>query len=105
MKKALLLLFLVLLVTITSFTEAAVKVKWYYRKDGTYVKPYVRSNPDWILSNNYSYLDNPYTSSNQEYIQWYFKKNGTYVSWYRRTKANNTVTDNRSYEWNNILFT
>lgn len=30
-----------------------VKVKGYYRKDGTYVRPHIRSSPDSIKSNNY----------------------------------------------------
>jgi hypothetical protein len=30
-----------------------VHVKGYYRKDGTYVRPHIRSAPDHSLSNNY----------------------------------------------------
>ena len=30
-----------------------VHVKGYYRKDGTYVRPHIRSSPDGIKSNNY----------------------------------------------------
>ena len=42
---------------------AQVKVKGYYRKDGTYVKPHYRSNPDGNPYNNWSYPGNtnPYT--------------------------------------------
>jgi len=43
--------------------DAAVKVKGYYRKDGTYVQPHYRSNPDGNPYNNWSYPGNtnPYT--------------------------------------------
>jgi len=42
---------------------AQVKVKGYYRKAGTYVKPHYRSNPDGNPYNNWSYPGNtnPYT--------------------------------------------
>ena len=42
---------------------AQVHVKGYYRKDGTYVRPHVRSNPDGNPYNNWSYPGNtnPYT--------------------------------------------
>ena len=30
-----------------------VQVRGYYRRDGTYVRPYVRSSPDGDVSNNY----------------------------------------------------
>lgn len=44
-------------------THAQVHVRGYYRKDGTYVRPHVRSNPDGNPSNNWSYPGNtnPYT--------------------------------------------
>ena len=35
--------------------NAYVSVKGYYRKDGTYVRPYVRSNPNGLKSDNYSW--------------------------------------------------
>lgn len=38
-----------------------VYVDGYYRSDGTYVRPHVRSSPDGITSNNYG----PSTSSSQ----------------------------------------
>src|SRR3989344_5157444 len=55
----------VLLVTIflPNLVSAAVGVKGYYRKDGTYVQPHYRSNPDGNPYNNWSYPGNtnPYT--------------------------------------------
>ena len=38
-----------------------VHVKGYYRSDGTYVRPHIRSSPDGIKSNNYG----PSQSDNQ----------------------------------------
>jgi hypothetical protein len=44
-------------------TNAAVRVRGYYRKDGTYVRPHYRSNPDGNFGNNWSTTGNinPYT--------------------------------------------
>ena len=44
---------LFLIMTISVICSAQVRVKGYYRKDGTYVRPHVRSNPD---NSNY-YMD------------------------------------------------
>lgn len=43
--------------------DASVRVRGYYRKDGTYVQPHYRSNPDGNPYNNWSYPGNtnPYT--------------------------------------------
>jgi hypothetical protein len=38
--------------------DARVSVKGYYRKDGTYVKPHYRSDPDGSKTNNWSYCGN-----------------------------------------------
>ncbi|MGE0268601.1 MAG: hypothetical protein AB7S78_09135 [Candidatus Omnitrophota bacterium] len=47
----------------TSAAYAQVKVKGYYRKDGTYVQPHYRSSPNKTVRDNYSYKGNinPYT--------------------------------------------
>lgn len=42
----------------SSFVSAQVYVKGYYRKDGTYVRPHVRSNPDGNPYNNWSFPGN-----------------------------------------------
>lgn len=54
---------LLLIMTISAVCNAQVHVKGYYRKDGTYVRPHVRSNPDGNPYNNWSYPGNvnPYT--------------------------------------------
>lgn len=46
-----------------SFADAVVSVKGYYRKNGTYVQPHYRSDPDSSPYNNWSYPGNtnPYT--------------------------------------------
>ena len=53
---------MVSLVTV-SVADAAVHVNGYYRKNGTYVAPHYRSDPDGIPTNNWSYPGNtnPYT--------------------------------------------
>ena len=60
MKKIIILsiVFLLLFGVFIDSTNAVVRVKGYYRKDGTYVQPYVRTDPDGIISNNYSYPGN-----------------------------------------------
>jgi len=47
----------------TTQVEADVSVKGYYKKDGTYVRPHMRSDPDGIFDNNWSTKGNinPYT--------------------------------------------
>ncbi len=61
MKKGGLLLFLMLTWLIESVAQ--VYVDGYYRKDGTYVQPHYRSNPDGNPYNNWSFPGNtnPYT--------------------------------------------
>ncbi|ENU19713.1 hypothetical protein F994_01643, partial [Acinetobacter bohemicus ANC 3994] len=51
------------LIIFSSSLLADVKVKGYYRKDGTYVQPHYRSNPDGNFYNNWSTSGNvnPYT--------------------------------------------
>lgn len=57
------LLLILLILAIGTQTFAQVKVRGYYRKDGTYVKPHYRSKPDGNPYNNWSYPGNtnPYT--------------------------------------------
>ncbi|MDO8269117.1 MAG: hypothetical protein Q7T54_00410 [Candidatus Levybacteria bacterium] len=55
--KKLILSFLLLFVFLFSATQsfAYVTVKGYYRSNGTYVRPHVRSNPNGIKYDNYGY--------------------------------------------------
>lgn len=50
---------------ITDIAFAQVHVKGYTRKNGTYVQPHMRSNPDGNASNNWSTKGNtnPYTGA------------------------------------------
>lgn len=56
-------LIVVILFFLSSTAFAAVYVKGYYRKDGTYVRGHYRSNPNSIVTDNWSYKGNinPYT--------------------------------------------
>jgi len=58
-------LLLIALLLAFSIPEALAdqNVSGYYRSNGTYVQPYVRSSPDNTVTNNYSYQGNtnPYT--------------------------------------------
>jgi len=63
-----------------SVTLAQVKVKGYFRKDGTYVRPHWRSKPDSNPYNNYSFPGNynPYTGkiapgNPSTYLENYYK--------------------------------
>lgn len=80
----------VLFICLCSSVLADVSVRGYYRKDGTYVRPHMRSNPDGNFYNNWSTVGNvnPYTgkpgtktspnySSNYNYEQ---SKNYSYQS-------------------------
>lgn len=49
---------LVLLMSFESFAKD-VQVRGYYRKNGTYVKPHVRSAPDGVKWNNYGSGSDP----------------------------------------------
>ena len=52
--KKIIILFLAVLFILPSFNaNAYVSVKGYYRKNGTYVAPYVRSNPNGVKYDNY----------------------------------------------------
>lgn len=47
------IIFIVLLLSASIPAVADVYVEGYYRKDGTYVRPHIRSNPDGVKWNNY----------------------------------------------------
>lgn len=70
-----------------------VSVNGYYRKDGTYVQPHYRSNPDGNPYNNWSYPKNvnPYTGkvatgNPSTYLANYYK---TYTGTYSNEKYDN----------------
>lgn len=85
MKKA--AIFVLLLFLSVQLINAQVRVKGYYRKDGTYVQPYYRSSPDGNPYNNWSYPGNvnPYTGevargNPETYLRNYYKLYGEYSS-------------------------
>lgn len=65
MKKILTFVFLSVFVLtgLVSTAEAATRIKGYYRSNGTYVRPYYRSDSNSSRYDNYSYYGNynPYT--------------------------------------------
>lgn len=79
MKKILATLFLVVALGLGlfSFVDAAVRVGGYYRSNGTYVQPYVRSSPNALKYDNYSY------SGGSLYNTSYYSPSKSYSSsWY-----------------------
>lgn len=67
--------------------EAAVSVKGYYRKNGTYVQPHMRSNPDGNPYNNWSFPGNtnPYTGKTatgnpDTYLNNYYNRTPSYTA-------------------------
>lgn len=54
-KIAILSLAILMLIVIATPAYAYVNVSGYYRSNGTYVQPYVRSNPNGLKYDNYSY--------------------------------------------------
>lgn len=102
--------------------ESQVRVRGYYRKNGTYVRPHVRTRPDGNPYNNYSfpgnynpntgrttkgnpetYLRNYYKKSNndkQVNVQGYYRKDGTYVQPHVRTKPDGNPYNNYSFPGN-----
>lgn len=91
------MLFLVLLVSIQG--TAQVKVRGYYRKNGTYVQPHYRSKPDGNPYNNWSYPGNtnPYTGKTatgnpNTYLKNYYNKSSSRSTSYSRSSTSRTTT-------------
>lgn len=89
--------FLILLLTtiILNTATGQVKVRGYYRKDGTYVRPHYRSNPDGNPYNNWSYPGNtnPYTGrtatgNSSTYLANYYKVSRGYNRTYNSYNSN-----------------
>lgn len=102
-----------------------VRVRGYFRKDGTYVQPHVRSAPDGNPYNNYSfpgnynpntgtitpgnsesYLRRYYNQSNfddSEFevdIEGYYRNDGTYVGPHKRSAPDGNPNNNYSFPGN-----
>ncbi len=85
MKKLFSLIIVAILVLTPFISDGAVRVKGYYRKDGTYVQPHYRSNPDGNPYNNWSYPGNvnPYTGkvapgNPSTYLDNYYNNSSSY---------------------------
>lgn len=101
---------LIVLTVLMSFQILAqVKVKGYYRKDGTYVKPHYRSNPDGNPYNNWSYPGNvnPYTEkvatgNPDTYLKNYYNNysNSYSYSSYRYPSSTYSAPSNNSFNNN-----
>lgn len=105
--------------------QSQVRVRGYYRKDGTYVRPHVRTRPDGNPYNNYSfpgnynpntgeitrgnpetYLRNYYHQSDVDdkespvQVQGYYRNDGTYVRPHERTRPDGNPYNNYSFPGN-----
>ncbi len=65
MKKLLMLVSMLLALLVLASDVLAASVRGYYRKDGTYVQPHQRTNPDGNPYNNYNYPGNYNPNSGQ----------------------------------------
>ena len=75
-----------------------VKVRGYYRKDGTYVKPHTRKAPSRTKSR--SSTSGNRVNPNKTWVRGYYRKDGTWVKGHYRTMPNDTIKDNYSYPGN-----
>jgi hypothetical protein len=121
-------LFILLVVLLSIYNYSQVSVRGYYRKNGTYVQPHVRTAPNSTVTDNYSYRGNynpnteynttssnhsPSTTYNyynnssstpnydKEWVNGYYRRDGTYVSgYYRKKRTTMTSSNNSNYGYN-----
>lgn len=116
-------LFTLLVIFLSIYNYSQVSVRGYYRKNGTYVQPHVRTYPNSTVTDNYSYRGNynpnteyntissnnsPSTTYNyynnssstsnydKEQINGYYRHDGTYVNGYYRKKTKTSISYNNS---------
>ena len=78
-----------------SFTASAeVFVDGYYRDDGTYVRPHIRSSPDNSLANNYGPSQNSYQLMNPRSRDY---DNDGIPNYFDRDSDNDGIGDNFDY--------
>jgi len=111
--------FVLALLVLVQLGFAQVHVRGYTRKDGTYVAPHYRSNPDGIFSNNWSTQGNvnPYTGAvgtkvtppddygSDVYVRGYTRQNGTYVAPHYRSAPDGNPSNNWSTLGNSNPYT
>ena len=85
---------------------AQVRVRGYYRSNGTYVQPHYRSSPDGNPYNNYSYPGNtnPYTGKTatgnpSTYLNNYGNSTSSTTEAYNRAKSMNYRIKKRVYDY------
>jgi hypothetical protein len=117
MKKArlsLIPIFLLLFGLTVSSIFGAVRVRGYYRSNGTYVQPHYRSAPDGNFYNNWSTKGNvnPYTgkrgtkatptgkTSGTVSVGGYYRSDGTYVAPHHRSAPDGNPSNNWSTKGN-----
>ncbi|MXS71708.1 SH3 domain-containing protein [Flavobacteriaceae bacterium W22] len=109
-------LFTLFVILLSIYNYSQVAVKGYYRKNGTYVQPHVRTPPNSTITDNYSYKGNynpntEYTTSSsrtsspttsnyynnssssnydKEWVNGYYRTDGIYVNGYYRKKKSTT---------------
>ena len=97
MFKKLLFLFCLLTILPDNCFSQDVKVKGYYRKDGTYVQPHYRTAPNSTINDNWSTKGNvnPYTGK-----KGWIERNTNYFINYNL----NSLTENQKYLINNCVW-
>lgn len=93
----------------SQIADAAVRVKGYYRKDGTYVSPHYRSNPDGNPYNNWSFPGNtnPYTGKvapgdPDTYLRNYYKDKSNPYPYYDNNYNDSTISPNAGQNLNKL---
>lgn len=121
-------LFALLVVLLSIYNYSQVSVRGYYRKNGTYVQPHLRTAPNSTITDNYSYRGNynpnteynttssnssPSTTYNyynnssstsnydKKWINGYYRRDGTYVNgYYHKKRTTPTSSNNLDYVYN-----
>src|SRR5262245_49925369 len=119
MRLGFLRLLLFVLVLLAQAATAQVHVRGYFRRDGTYVRPHYRSNPDGNFWNNWSTYGNvnPYTGErgtrltppsrssldldDDVFVHGYLRRDGTYVEPHFRSAPDGDPSNNWS-EYPNV---
>jgi hypothetical protein len=100
------------------YALADVSVRGYYRKDGTYVQPHMRSDPDGNFWNNWTTIGNvnPYTGSvgtrlsppanygQDVHVDGHYR-NGSYVDSHYRSNPDGKLSNNWSTKGNTNPYT
>jgi hypothetical protein len=89
----------------TNSAQAYVSVKGYYRSNGTYVQPYVRSSPNALRYDNYSYkggslYNKSYYSPTKSYSSSWYTPSYYTDSYYYGGKS---LYSSRSYSYSTYL--